>query len=85
MPTLLASATATPTARPPSSPAASHRRFDADTRWPRVLAALLPGWEVVEEGLPGRTAQFPDPVMGATWTARPALRSRCKATAPSTP
>ena len=43
----------------------AYRRFGADTRWPRVAASMLPGWEVVEEGLPGRTTQFSDPVMGA--------------------
>ncbi len=43
-----------------------HRRFDAATRWPRLVAGHLgAGWEVVEQGLPGRTAQFPDTVMGA--------------------
>jgi lysophospholipase L1-like esterase len=41
-------------------------RHDGQTRWPRVAARLLgPEWELVEEGLPGRTAQFDDPVMGA--------------------
>jgi lysophospholipase L1-like esterase len=51
-----------------------YRRFDARTRWPGVLAALLPGWEVAEEGLPGRTAQFPDPVMGAHMDGREGLK-----------
>jgi lysophospholipase L1-like esterase len=51
-----------------------HRRLDARTRWPRVAAGRLPGWEVVEEGLPGRTAQFPDPVMGAHMDGRLGLR-----------
>jgi lysophospholipase L1-like esterase len=51
-----------------------HGRHDAATRWPRRLAGLLPGWEVIEEGLPGRTAQFPDPVMGAHMDGRLGLR-----------
>ncbi|MCX7301462.1 MAG: SGNH/GDSL hydrolase family protein [Rhodobacterales bacterium] len=43
-----------------------YRRFDAATRWPRLaLAALGSGWDLVEEGLPGRTSQFDDAVMGA--------------------
>ncbi len=34
-------------------------------RWPGVLAAELgAGWRVVEEGLPGRTTVYPDPVVG---------------------
>lgn len=49
-------------------------RFGREDRWPRVAEALLPGWEVVEEGLPGRTAQFPDPVMGAHMDGRTGLR-----------
>lgn len=51
-----------------------HRRFDAATRWPRVAAGLLQGWDVVEEGLPGRTAQFPDPIMGAHMDGRDGLK-----------
>lgn len=42
---------------------ADYRRFGAETRWPPRAAQAL-GWELVEEGLPGRTAHFPDPVMG---------------------
>ncbi|QRM29072.1 SGNH/GDSL hydrolase family protein [Microvirga sp. VF16] len=52
----------------------AYRRFGADTRWPRVTASMLPDWEVVEEGLPGRTAQFPDPVMGAHMDGREGLK-----------
>lgn len=49
---------------PPMRAAGDYARFDATIRWPRRLAQAL-GCEVVEEGLPGRTAHFPDPVMGA--------------------
>jgi len=43
----------------------SEPRYGIDTRWPQVCAAALGGgWSLVEEGLPGRTAQFDDPVMG---------------------
>lgn len=50
-------------------------RHDSATRWPGVtLEALGPGWSLVEEGLPGRTAQFEDPVMGAFMDGRTGLR-----------
>lgn len=49
---------------PPMRAAGDYARFDAQTRWPARLARLLQA-ELVEEGLPGRTAHFPDPVMGA--------------------
>lgn len=40
-------------------------RWDADSRWTGVAAAALgSGWRVVDEGLPGRTTVFPDPVGG---------------------
>ena len=51
------------------------RRYDDQTRWPRVaLGHLEPGWSLVEEGLPGRTAQFPDPLMGVHMDGRIGLR-----------
>lgn len=38
-------------------------RFGDDERYPRRLQALLgDGWTVIEEGLPGRTAVFDDPI-----------------------
>ncbi len=52
----------------------AYHRFDADTRWPRLVASILPDWEVTEEGLPGRTAQFPDPVAGAHMDGREGLK-----------
>ncbi len=40
-------------------------RFDRATRWPGVAqAALGTGWQVIEEGLPGRTTVLDDPVEG---------------------
>jgi lysophospholipase L1-like esterase len=51
------------------------RRYDAATRWPRIaLGHLGPDWTLVEEGLPGRTAQFADPLMGAHMDGRAGLR-----------
>ena len=41
------------------------RRFSRDVRWPGVLAAALaPEWHVIEEGHPGRTTVWPDPIEG---------------------
>ena len=40
-------------------------RFDAHTRWTRVLGrALGAGYEVIEEGLNGRTTVWDDPIEG---------------------
>lgn len=40
-------------------------RFGRDERWPGRLRKLLPDWEVIEEGHPGRTTVHDDPVEGA--------------------
>jgi lysophospholipase L1-like esterase len=38
-------------------------RYGPDVRWPGLLARELgDGWRVVEEGLPGRTTVFDDPI-----------------------
>ena len=51
-------------------------RFDADTRWPGVLrAALGAGFDIVEEGHPGRTTVHDDPVEGAHKNGRSHLRA----------
>jgi len=40
-------------------------RFDETTRWPRVLGHVLGrGYEVIEEGLGGRTTVWDDPIEG---------------------
>ena len=40
-------------------------RYDANTRWPMRMQALLgPGYAVIEEGFNGRTCVFDDPVEG---------------------
>lgn len=45
---------------------ADRGRFGPETRWPGVMrAALGGGWEVIEEGHPGRTTVHPDPIEGA--------------------
>ena len=44
---------------------ASPERFGIETRWTRVLAnALGSGYEIIEEGLPGRTTVWDDPIEG---------------------
>jgi len=43
----------------------SQDRLDAATRWPRVLGQTLgPDYEVIEEGLGGRTTVWDDPIEG---------------------
>jgi lysophospholipase L1-like esterase len=46
-----------------SIPGEAGGRYGPDIRWPGVLARELgDGWHVVEEGLPGRTTVFDDPI-----------------------
>jgi lysophospholipase L1-like esterase len=46
-----------------SIPGETGGRYDAETRWPGVLARELgDGWRIIEEGLPGRTTVFDDPI-----------------------
>jgi lysophospholipase L1-like esterase len=40
-------------------------RFDREERWAGRLARLLPDWEVITEGHPGRTTVHDDPIEGA--------------------
>ena len=40
-------------------------RFDRDERWAGRLTKLLPDWEVIAEGHPGRTTVHDDPIEGA--------------------
>ncbi|TNF21889.1 MAG: lipolytic enzyme, G-D-S-L [Rhodobacteraceae bacterium] len=50
-------------------------RYGPEIRWPRVMAAGLgAGWHLVEEGLPGRTTQWDDPVMGAHMNGQEGLK-----------
>ena len=54
-------------------------RYGEDERYPRVLQHLLGSeWAVIEEGLPGRTAVFDDPIteaMNGLKTINPVLMS----------
>jgi lysophospholipase L1-like esterase len=46
-----------------SIPGVAGGRYDWDIRWPGVLASELgEHWRLVEEGLPGRTTVFDDPI-----------------------
>lgn len=49
---------------PPIVDLTKYGRFDPNTRWPRRMARNL-GCDLIEEGLPGRTTKFDDPIMGA--------------------
>ncbi len=51
-------------------------RHGRGVRWPTVAHAALgaDGWHLVEEGLPGRTTQFRDPVMGNHMDGREGLK-----------
>ncbi|MDR7126183.1 SGNH/GDSL hydrolase family protein [Pseudotabrizicola sp. 4114] len=60
---------------PPIVTRGEYHRFGPGVRWPHVCwRALGVGWELAEEGLPGRTAQFPDPVMGAHMNGQDGLK-----------
>lgn len=75
MPTLLAFGDSNTHGSPPIEVRGEYRRFGPADRWPGACAAALgDGWTVLEEGLPGRTAQFDDPVMGAHMDGRTGLR-----------
>ncbi|HEY5716363.1 MAG TPA: SGNH/GDSL hydrolase family protein [Psychromonas sp.] len=41
------------------------RRYNATQRWPALLTSLLPaGYQIIEQGQPGRTTFFDDPAAG---------------------
>jgi lysophospholipase L1-like esterase len=55
---------------PPITELGRYERFGGGQRWP----SLLTGHEVIEEGLPGRTAMYDDPVMGAHMNGQAGLK-----------
>ena len=60
---------------PPAHARGEYNRFGPETRWPTVMqAALDPDWALVEDGLPGRTTNKADPVMGAHMDGQLGLR-----------
>lgn len=75
MPVLLTFGDSNTHGTPPIVDRSRYERFGPGVRWPTVAhAALGAGWDLAEEGLPGRTAQFDDPVMGAHMNGRVGLR-----------
>lgn len=66
---------------PPMQVEGEYRRFGADLRWPTRMARAL-GWDLVEEGLPGRTAQWGDAVMGPIMNGIDGLKSALQSHGP---
>ncbi len=73
MPTILAFGDSNTHGTPPIVDPAAYERFGSDLRWPPLMARAL-GWDLIEEGLPGRTAQFSDPIMGSHMNGQAGLR-----------
>ena len=73
MPTVLTFGDSNTHGTPPIIDRTVYARFGADVRWPPLMAREL-GWDLVEEGLPGRTAQFNDPIMGPHMNGQAGLR-----------
>jgi len=66
MPTLLTFGDSNTHGTRPIVAAGDYGRFDAKARWPSVAKeALGDKWLLIEEGLPGRTTCFEDPIMGS--------------------
>jgi len=60
---------------PPIQKRGVYARYGRETRWPTVAIAVLGSdWELVEEGLPGRTAAYADPTMGPHMNGQLGLR-----------
>lgn len=58
-------------------PSLSHdERFGRDIRWPQVMASTLGAdWHLVEEGHPGRTSLYDDPIEGKERNGARVLRA----------
>ncbi len=68
---------------PPAHARGENRRFGVETRWPTVMqSALGRDWAVIEEGLPGRTTNRADPVMGAHMDGQLGLRIALESNGP---
>ena len=72
MPTLLTFGDSNTHGSLPIETRGQRRRLGPRKRWPGVAARQLE-WDLIEAGLPGRTAQFPDPVMGDYMDGRAGL------------
>jgi len=82
MPVLLTFGDSNTHGTPPIVDLGVYRRLDRQTRWPGVVRAALPEWEVVEEGLPGRTAQFDDACMGSHMNGQDGLKTALESHGP---
>ena len=66
MPTLLTFGDSNTHGTRPIVAKGDYGRFDAKARWPCVAKEALGNkWLLIEEGLPGRTTCFEDPIMGS--------------------
>ena len=75
MPTILTFGDSNTHGTPPIHVRGVYQRFGEDVRWPKVMQRELGrDWVLAEEGLPGRTTCFPDPIMGAHMDGRLGLR-----------
>lgn len=81
MPTILTFGDSNTHGTPPMTDRVLRARHGRDIRWPQVMAREL-GWDLVEEGLPGRTTQFDDPVMDGLMNGFPALRQALQSHGP---
>ncbi len=83
MPILLTYGDSNTHGTPPIEVRGAYHRHGPDVRWPQVCwRALGQGWELAEEGLPGRTAQYDDPVMGAHMNGRDGLKTALQSHGP---
>ena len=66
MPTLLTFGDSNTHGTRPIARQGDYQRLDDKARWPCVTkTALGDAWRLIEEGLPGRTTCFDDPIMGS--------------------
>lgn len=58
---------------PPIVDLSRYERYGVGVRWPSLVRQAL-GCEVIEEGLPGRTSMFDDPIMGGHMNGQVGLK-----------
>lgn len=74
MPTILCFGDSNTHGTPPMTAADQVLRLGPEERWTRVMARSLgAGWELIEEGLPGRTTVFDEAMTGPTMNGAIAL------------
>lgn len=82
MPVLLTFGDSNTHGTPPIVNVGEYHRFGRTVRWPGIVRSALPDWEVVEEGLPGRTAQFDDVCMGSHMNGQDGLKTALESHGP---